>query len=230
MSPLAIVNEARHYGLNALALTDHQSTLNCPAFADACRNAGMVSWFGLEMCTAEEVHVLALFDALEAAMDFGEMFIRTLPSRPNRLDVYGEQVVVASDETILGFEWRMLALASRLSLERAVADARAAGALVVASHVDRPTFSVLSQLGFLSGEEGFDAVELGCRSRSVRLPFDHELAGYPVLRNSDAHRLDQIGTQWNEAELDSFDVLSVRAALRNGSVSHHCRPGWRTTP
>lgn len=224
MSPKAIAEEARRYGLDALALTDHQSTLNCPAFAECCAAEGIIPWFGLEMCTAEEVHVLALFDALTPAMAFGEGFIRTIPPLANRLDAFGDQVVVEADESILGMEWRMLAAASRLTLDEAVAAAREAGALVVASHVDRPSFSVPSQLGFLTGQEGFDAVELSVRTPWGQQPAKVPLAGYPVLRNSDAHYLEHIGSQWNEVELESFDVAGLRAALRAGNVRHARHP------
>lgn len=218
MSPRAIVAEARAFGLDALALTDHQSTLNCPAFAECCVAAGIVPWFGLEMCTAEETHVLALFDQLDAAMQFGVRFMETVPMLENRLEVFGQQVIVDADENVLGFERRMLAIASRMDLRTAVSSALSAGALVVASHVDRASFSVPSQLGFLTGNEGFDAVELSARAPWGGPPFGLDLAGYPVLRNSDAHLPGQVGRQWNEAELKRFDVPAVRAALRAGQV------------
>jgi PHP family Zn ribbon phosphoesterase len=218
-SPRAIVERALEAGLDALALTDHQSTLNCPAFAECCAAANLTAWFGLELCTREEVHVLVLFDELDPAMRFGETFIRTLPPRPNRLDAFGEQVVVEADDSVVGLEWRMLALASSLSLEDAVNSARAAGALVVASHVDRASFSVPSQLGFLTGQEGFDAVELSARCPDP-VPDALDLAGYPVLRNSDAHLPEQLGRQWNEAALEAFRIPELRAALRAGRVTH----------
>jgi hypothetical protein len=225
MSPRAIAQMAQGLGLDALALTDHQSTQNCPAFAACCADVGIVPWFGLEMCTAEETHVLALFDDLDGAMAFGESFVRTLPVIENRWDAYGPQAIVDAYDNVLGFEKRMLSIASRLDLGSAVAAARSAGALVVASHVDRASFSVPSQLGFLTGDEGFDAVEL-----SVRAPWDHapdglSLAGYPVLRNSDSHAPWQMGTQWNEAELERFGVAEVREALREGRVRHARREG-----
>ena len=222
-SPRGIVERALELGLDSLALTDHQSTLNCPAFATCCAAAGLTSWFGLEICTREEVHLLALFDQLDPAMRFGEAFIRTLPARANRLDAFGEQVVVEADDRVVGLEWRMLALASSLPLEAAVEGAREAGALVVASHVDRASYSVLSQLGFLTGKEGFDAVELSARCPDP-LPDSLNLAGYPVLRNSDAHMREQMGRQWNEAALEAFRIPGLRAALSEGRVTHRSSP------
>lgn len=225
MSPRAIAVEAKRLGLDAVALTDHQATLNCPAFAACCAEEGLIAWFGLEMCVAEEAHVLALFDELDRAMAFGEVFLATLPRIANRLDAYGEQVIVDAYENVLGFEKQMLAVASRLDLGSAVAQARAAGALVVASHVDRASFSVPSQLGFLTGGEGFDAVELSARAPWGHLPAGLDLAGYPVLRDSDAHAPWQMGTQWNEAALERFGVGELRAALREDRVRPARPPG-----
>ncbi|NLF21854.1 MAG: PHP domain-containing protein, partial [Lentisphaerae bacterium] len=67
MSPRAIVERARAAGLDGVALTDHNSARNTPALADCSRSAGLACLFGLEVCTAEEVHTLALFDTLEQA-------------------------------------------------------------------------------------------------------------------------------------------------------------------
>jgi len=77
---------------------------------------------------------------------------------------------------------------------------------------------VPSQLGFLTGNEGFDGVELSARAPWDALPRGLSLGGYPVLRNSDAHRLEQLGSQWNEAVLETFSVEAVRDALRTGKV------------
>ena len=220
MSPRTIARRARELGLNAIALTDHQSTRNTPAFAQCCREEGLVAWFGLEMSVAEEVHVLALFDQLEPANEFGDRFMATLPRRQNDEEIFGEQVIVDAYENILDFEPQMLAIASRWDMISAVVRAREAGALVVAAHVDRPSFSVTSQLGFLTGEEGFDAVELSARAAWPAAECGFDLAGYPVLRNSDAHQLEQMGRQWNEVELERFDIASLRAALHEGRVRH----------
>ena len=73
MSPSSIVNRAKEIGLNALALSDHNCTLNCPAFAEFCKRAGIYALFGTEVTTIEEGHVLCLFDYLDSAMQFGEM-------------------------------------------------------------------------------------------------------------------------------------------------------------
>lgn len=218
MSPRVIAKTAKALGLDVVALTDHQSTANCPAFARNCAEVGVTAWFGLEMNVAEEAHVLAIFDELGAAMDFGECFVESLPRRANDVNVWGEQIIVDADENVLGFEEQMLAMASAWDLATAVDKARRAGALVIASHVDRPYFSIPSQLGFLTGEEGLDAVEV-----SARAPWSLEecpvgLAGYPVVRNSDAHYAWQIAQQWNEVELERLDFESAREAIRRGKV------------
>ena len=82
-SPRLIARLARERGLDLVALTDHNSALNCPAFAECCRREGIAPLFGIEACSVEEVHVLCLFGAVEGALEFGESLgasCRTCPT------------------------------------------------------------------------------------------------------------------------------------------------------
>lgn len=219
MSPRAIVERAKQVGLDAIALSDHNSARNTPALAECCREAGLACLFGLEVSTAEEVHVLAIFDTLEQAAEMTNWAYEFLPKRVNVPDVFGDQPVVTADESVIELEWRLLSSAVRQPLRTVGGQIHHLGGLFIACHVDRPVFSVFSQLGVLGGDEGFDAMEISRHAEvaawAAKVP-DHAL-----IRSSDAHDLDGIGTGWSEAPLQRFSTDELRKAFRSRSV----RPG-----
>ena len=216
MSPGEIVKRALEAGMGGIALTDHQSARNTPAIAECAKRAGLKCLFGLEVCTAEEVHTLALFDTVEQAMAMTEYVYAAMPKRVNDPDVFGDQPVVAWDDDIVDMEWRILALGCRKAIPEVSAKCHELGGLYVAAHVDRPNFSVYSQLGGIP-EGCFDAVELSrTADQNVWLP---KVQGYAVVRSSDAHNLDDVAKVWAEADTDDFSVAGLKAIFESKAVA-----------
>ncbi|HET7839781.1 MAG TPA: PHP domain-containing protein, partial [Rectinemataceae bacterium] len=186
MSPRRIARTARERGIGLLGLTDHNAALNCPAFAEACRLEGIVPLFGIEASSIEEVHVLVLFDAVEAALDFGSLLHAHLPRV--RLDRrrFGDQVVVNEAEEVLELPDQYLGMALDLGFDELCAEGARRSGLVIPAHIDRPMFSVSSQLGFLP-EGPYDALE------SMREPQKAICRGYPLVSGSDAHYPEHVG-------------------------------------
>ena len=215
MSPGEIVKRALAAGMDGLALTDHQSARNCPAIAECAARAGLPCLFGMELQTAEEVHTVALFDTVEAALALTDWVYEALPKRVNDPDTFGDQPVVTWDDDIVEMEWRILAMGCRRSIPEAAEKVRALGGLYIAAHVDRPNFSVLGSLGAIP-EGCFDAVELSrTADEAVWLP---KAAGYAATRSSDAHNLDDVARVWTEADLPEFSVAALRAAFAAGAT------------
>ena len=77
-----IANMAALKGLSVVALTDHNSCKNCPAFLKAAQSAGIWAIPGMELCTSEEIHLVCLFPRLENAMAFDDYVFRRLPPVP----------------------------------------------------------------------------------------------------------------------------------------------------
>lgn len=216
MSPRAIARQARQAGLDGMALCDHNSARNAPALAEACAETGVACLFGIEIATAEEVHALAVFDTVAAALAMTEQVYAALPKRVNQPEIFGDQPVVNAAEEVEELEWRLLSAPTTITVREAAAAVHRLGGLFVAAHADRPSFSVSSQLGVLAGDEGFDALELTPRADLAACR--RRLGAPPVLRGSDAHRLDEIGQVWNEASLPAFTVAAIRAALAAGAA------------
>ncbi len=216
MAPAAIVAQACLAGLGGIAVVDHNSARNAPAMAECCAAAGLACLFGLEVATIEDVHLLTLFDRVEQAAAMTDLVYAALPRRVNQPEVFGDQPIVNAQGEIDELEWRLLSAPTRLSLAEVGAAVRDCGGLLVASHVDRPTFSFFSQLGVLSGDEGFDAMELSAHSQAA--DWRARTGRLPLVRSSDAHYLHQIGRVWSEAELPALTVAGLRAALQADAV------------
>ena len=68
MTPNNMAGMASLKGLQIAALTDHNSSKNCPAFLAACEKNGIVGIAGMELTTSEEIHLVCLFEYLDAAL------------------------------------------------------------------------------------------------------------------------------------------------------------------
>ncbi|MDR1899405.1 MAG: PHP domain-containing protein [Treponema sp.] len=190
LSPRYLAELAAGRGVKVLALTDHNSSLNCPAFAKHCPRLGVIPIFGMEATTAEEIHCLCLFTSLEASLAFGEYAYSILVPFPNDPEKTGDQVYVDEEDNIEGEVEYFLPNALDLSIEAIGDRAAGYGGIVIPAHVDRPAFSMTSQLGVVTAGP-WAAVEC------VRLPPRVNMAdpnaalldtlGYPLTTSSDAH-------------------------------------------
>lgn len=212
MSPAEIVKRACAAGMGGIALTDHQSARNTPAIAECARRASLACLYGLEVCTAEEVHTLALFDTVEQALEMTDYVYAAMPKRVNDPDTFGDQPVVTWDDDIVEMEWRILAMACRKTIPEVSAKCHELGGLYIAAHIDRSAFSVYSQLGALPEGDIFDAVELS-RTADEAL-WTPKACGLAVTRSSDAHNLDDVARVWTEAELETFSVAALKACFK----------------
>jgi predicted metal-dependent phosphoesterase TrpH len=68
MHPRAIVERAVAEGLDIIAICDHNASENVPYVTAAARGKPLAVIGGMEIASAEEVHVLALFDNPDGLM------------------------------------------------------------------------------------------------------------------------------------------------------------------
>jgi PHP family Zn ribbon phosphoesterase len=176
--------------LQVMALTDHNSSLNCPAFAKLCPQFGIIPIFGMEATTSEEIHVLCLFTSLEASLAFNEFAYSILTPFLNNPEKTGDQVYVDEEDNIEGEVEYYLVNPLDMSIDDIGGKVLEYGGLVIPAHVDRPAFSMASQLGVLV-KGPWTALEC------VRIPpvFDGQpldSMGYPLTTSSDAHYPEHI--------------------------------------
>lgn len=223
MTPRGIVNTAIDRGLNMIAITDHNSAENVEATGRAAEGTGLVVLSGMEITSSEEVHILGLFEFPELAILMQETIYEHLPSGENDERLYGHQVVVNEHNEVMGFNNRLLISATNLTVRTVLDSIRSFGGISIASHVDRDSFSVLSQLGFIPQDLRFDAVELSPRiSREHAETTFGALKAFPWVSFSDAHYVKDIGKRITTFTIEepTFQEMRQALALKNGrSVS-----------
>ena len=209
MSPRAIAEKGAEIGLKLMALTDHNTALNCPAFEINCREKEITPVFGIEITSKEEAHIVALFETVDAALDLGSFIYEMLPDVENNPEILGDQIVVNEDEEILDEVERYLGNATELSIDNIKIEIKKRGGLFIPAHIDKPLFSIPSQLGFLPPDD-YDAVEVFTPSNASEYS-----SRYTVISNSDAHYIDDIGKKNLQLEMDDSSFRSLREALKS---------------
>jgi len=215
MSPRKITAEAMKKSMDVIAICDHNSAENIAAVQAAAETQGVVVLPGMEVCTREEAHVLAIFEDVGPALKLQELVYRNLQGE-NDPEAFGLQVIVNGNDEVEGFQDRLLIGAADLSVEEAVSYIHHLDGIAIASHVDRESYSVIGQLGFIPVDLEFDALELSknISYAEARKRFA-EYNRYQFIKNSDAHFLDDIGESATEYLLEGASLGEIRKALRN---------------
>ena len=217
MTPASAAGMAAVNGLSIAALTDHNSCGNLPAFFAACRAYGVTPIAGMELETAEAVHIVCLFPELSDAMAFWQT-VRGNHMMPfkNDVAVFGGQFYVNEEDEVTGTEEILLITSTMLSLDEGVALVREYGGFAFPSHIDRTSNGIVAILGDIPPEPGFTFVEFNDSTNveSYREKYA-SVAPLSVLVNSDAHRLTDINEAENYIELDAdpSDEDAVRKAF-----------------
>lgn len=216
MTPANIAGMAALNGLQIVALTDHNSTKNCPGFFEACKRNGLIPIPGMELTTAEEIHLICLFDELQTAVHFGEEIDGYLIPVKNRPKIFGEQIIMDGSDTVLGEVENLLLTAATLPVERAYELCSDYGGACFPAHIDREANGIVAILGAFPEEPAFSCFELNDSGNLEKLK-----KAYPILNSlreltsSDAHRLWEISDAVNSIELDDepYSGENVRKAL-----------------
>jgi predicted metal-dependent phosphoesterase TrpH len=216
MSPKRILEKAMEKGIDILGICDHNSAENVQAAMYAGEKAGIAVLPGIEVTSSEEVHLLAYFDEIELLLELQRTVYDHLTPGENDDNVFGEQIVANENDEVEGFNKRLLIGSTSLSTESLAEKIRRLGGLVIAAHVDRETFSIISQLAFIPEDINLDAVEISscCTVDRARERFP-QLINYPIISSSDAHFLNDIGKAVTLFMLEEPTVSELKKALAN---------------
>ncbi|MFZ7112139.1 MAG: PHP-associated domain-containing protein [Desulfatiglandales bacterium] len=217
MSPRGIVERGMAIGLDLISVCDHNSAENVGAVMRAGSSRGLPVLAGLEINSLEEVHSLALFDREEQALSM-QAFVYEHLKGTNRPEFFGDQVVANEYDEVEDFNDRLLIGATQIPLKEIIREVHRLGGVSIASHVDRPSFSVLSQLGFIPADLELDALEISSRMKregiGKALP---ETEGFPIVTFSDAHFLGEIGKASTLFQMERPNIGEIRLALAGES-------------
>lgn len=213
MSPRKIVAKSIEQQLDLIAVCDHNTAENVAATMREGDRQGLAVLPGMEICSREEVHLVTLFEKIEDVLKMQEFIYRHL-SGNNQPEVFGHQVVADEHDQVLGENPRLLIGAVGLSLVDIVKKAHDLGGICISSHVDRPSYSLIGQLGFIPENLHLDAVEVSYRVPlgNARVAVDG-IGKYPCVTASDAHFLNDIGKVWTEFILAAPCLEELMLAL-----------------
>lgn len=193
MTPQNIANMAKLMGYDIIALTDHNTCLNCPALMKVGKDIGLTVIPGMELCTSEEVHIVCLFPSLEDALAFSDYVHSTLPPIKNKPKIFGEQTICNENDEVIGTEETLLITASGISTMKAVETVKNFNGICYPAHIDRSSFSILSNLGTIDESFGFNAAEIFDLTAENALKEKHPyLNTIKIVSDSDAHYLENM--------------------------------------
>jgi 3',5'-nucleoside bisphosphate phosphatase len=202
VSPKRIVEKAFNTGLNMIFITDHNSLSNAEAAIKAAQNYPSLAVYpGMEITSREEVHILGLFGKMADASNAEAVITANLPDAVSESEIM-EQIIANEFDEVEGFYAKSLFNAVNLRTEDIIELIHNNNGKAVAAHIDRPSFSIISQLGFIPDNIRFDALEispnLDIEKANTKYP---EYSGkYKFVRGSDSHSLNLIGSVYTEFE------------------------------
>ncbi len=212
-TPNNIAGMATISELNIVALTDHNTCKNCPAFFAAAEKYGIIPIAGMELTSAEDIHVICIFETLEDALKFDEFVYTKRILVKNRPEFFGEQLILDENEKIISKEEFLLSNATALSLEEILPAVRSFGGVAYPAHIDREANGIVAILGTIPKDTEYRLFELNSREK---LDEYAKLYGIPkenFIISSDAHTLEGIRDKENYFTLPDGDANEVRYEL-----------------
>lgn len=188
MTPNNIVNMSIIKELDVIAVTDHNSCANVRSVIKAAD--GRITVIpGMEIETSEEIHIVSYFPSIEAAEEMEKIIKKNRIGIKNKTEIYGNQFLMDENDEIIGEEDELLVAPTKLDIYTAVKYIRECGGEAVPAHIDRSSYSVLSNLGFIPEDIDFKTVEITPKGIGE---FGQMYNKYNIISNSDAHYLENI--------------------------------------
>lgn len=193
MTPNNIINMAKIKGLDGISITDHNSVKNLPAFDKLSKLNNIEFIPGLELTTIEEIHVLLYFKKLDDAMVFGKFLHDKLNNTKNNKKIFGNQLVLNEKDELLSEEEVLLINSTNITINSLDELSKIYGFFYVPAHIDKSSFSILSQLGFIPSDLNIEIVEISKKVEPIKFLKNNNLFNKVYFtQNSDAHNLIDI--------------------------------------
>ena len=191
-TPNNIAGMASISELDIVALTDHNSCKNCPAFFEAARKYGVIPVAGMELTTSEDIHAVCLFEHLSDAMAFDEFVDRHRLRIRNRPEIFGEQLILDGEDNLRGTVEHLLTSATSFSIDSLCEIVGQHGGVCYPAHIDREANGVAAILGTVPLGIGFRFFEIRDPERIDEMCARYGIDRDAVIVSSDAHYLENM--------------------------------------
>ncbi|MBN2403199.1 MAG: PHP domain-containing protein [Spirochaetes bacterium] len=214
MHPGALVEQALNSKIDLIAVCDHNSSENVSYVIKAAFGKKIEILPGMEVTTKEEVHILAIFNFVSDLADMQRVVYNNLAGT-NDENRFGIQAVVNENAEVEEINDKLLLGSVDLSLDEVISYIHKFNGIAVAAHIDRESFSVLSQLGFIDAGMNFDALEISAAMgiKEARARYN-ELGDYPFITSSDAHYIKDIGRAITKVLMEKPTLSELKMAFR----------------
>ncbi len=193
MTPYNLVNLAKLFGYDIIALTDHNSCRNCRSAVEVGKTVGLTVVPGMELCTSEEIHCICLFTDIESAEKFSDFIKGTMSPVRNKEKIFGNQLVMDTADGVTDKEEILLTVASSVSIDELPSLCGKYGGVCYPAHIDRSSYSIISSLGDFPSELEVNAFELTPTADAETFRQKYPATKNKLLfRSSDAHYLENI--------------------------------------
>jgi len=216
MTPNNIINMSILKGLDVIAVTDHNSCENVKACMACAENKPLLVIPGIEVETAEEIHVICLFPDLKYAEEMQAWVYCHLPGISNNESVFGTQLVMNANDDVVSIEKRLLLTSTAISINQIfeVVERKLNG-VAIPAHIDRQAYSILSSFGVMPEDININCVEIADQAREADLLQRHRtLNDLKRIYSSDAHYLGNISERENFIEVDIMSAENIIGLLR----------------
>ena len=214
-TPNNIAGMATLCGLNIIALTDHNTTKNCPAFFEAANRYGLIPIAGMELTSSEDIHVVCLFEELDDAMRFNDYVDSHRVKIKNKPEIFGDQFILDGEDNCVGIEEYLLSNATKISITEVTSIVTEYGGVAYPAHIDRMSNGIIATLGTLPEDIHFTAVEFHNKDCIEEYKAKYPICNKTVVISSDAHYLTDIREGENYFELadEPYSRSKVRKEL-----------------
>lgn len=209
MTPNNIVNMALLKGLDVIAVADHNTCRNVKSIMKVAQDRLLVIP-AMEIETSEEVHMLTLFPELSMAEEMERILIEKSNPVKNRPEIFGNQYIMNEYDEIIGEEERLLVTATGLDIYEVVRQAQGLGGVAIPAHIDRSSYSVLSNLGFIPPDLKIGTVEITPKNKEK---MQNEYDKFEVISNSDAHYLWDISERNFALDISNKNICEILSKL-----------------
>lgn len=213
MTPNNIVNMALFSEVSAIAITDHNTCGNIEAVMSVAKDTDLIVIPGMEVETREEIHVVCLFTSVSNVYKMQDYVYDHLPKLKNKSKVLGHQLLIDSEDEVIGEEERLLSFASSITFEDVISKCIELGGIAIPAHIDRPSYSVISNLGMLPPNDLLTCLEVS--QYADYNDYANKYSNHRMLQSSDSHELGFIGVcnQTLDIEVADDEVISPETII-----------------
>ncbi len=215
MTPNNIVNMSILKGLDVIAITDHNSCANVQAVVNCAKNTSLLVIPGIEIETAEEIHVICLFSDTRGAAEMQKLVYSKLPKIKNKEEIFGEQLIFDEKDGLICKENRLLLTATDITINEVfdIVNNELNG-IAIPAHIDRQANSIISSFGTIPQDIDVKCVEISNKDTESTINSDYiKLQCTKRIYSSDAHYLWNIHEREYFIEVESLTIANVIKTL-----------------